>query len=305
MSRPEVDGLNTGYAALLLEQYLDNPAAVPAEWRELFEDATRGAPRDPAGPGEAARQAGAAERNGQELRVAPPAEPAAARSRGGSRAARRRRRGDGARQGLPHARPPRRPPRPARLRAARRPGARAGAADPDAHARAAGAHSRRDAAPVRRGRDARRRAAAAPRDVLRHDRLRDRAHLRPRGARLAAAGDRVRPLPAAASRRGARPPARPPQRGRGDGALPAPRLPRPEAVLDRGPRRDGADARRGDRARRRRRRARGRDRDGASRPPQRARPRRRPPVRGDPARVRGGADDRGRRRRATRAAPAT
>ncbi len=39
MSRPEVDGLNTGYAALLLEQYLDNPAAVPAEWRALFEDA--------------------------------------------------------------------------------------------------------------------------------------------------------------------------------------------------------------------------------------------------------------------------
>src|ERR1700751_4411866 len=37
MGRVDVDGLNTGYAALLLEQYLDNPAAVPAEWRELFE----------------------------------------------------------------------------------------------------------------------------------------------------------------------------------------------------------------------------------------------------------------------------
>src|SRR6201987_3205711 len=37
MGRPDVDGLNTGYAALLLEQYLDNPAAVPEEWRELFE----------------------------------------------------------------------------------------------------------------------------------------------------------------------------------------------------------------------------------------------------------------------------
>jgi 2-oxoglutarate dehydrogenase complex dehydrogenase (E1) component-like enzyme len=34
-----MDGLNTGYAALLLEQYLDNPTAVPAEWRELFESA--------------------------------------------------------------------------------------------------------------------------------------------------------------------------------------------------------------------------------------------------------------------------
>src|SRR5947199_9355589 len=39
MTRPEVDGLNTGYAALLLEQYLDNPSAVPSEWRALFESA--------------------------------------------------------------------------------------------------------------------------------------------------------------------------------------------------------------------------------------------------------------------------
>jgi 2-oxoglutarate dehydrogenase E1 component len=35
----EVDGLNAGYAALVLEQYLDNPSAVPAEWRALFEEA--------------------------------------------------------------------------------------------------------------------------------------------------------------------------------------------------------------------------------------------------------------------------
>src|SRR5579864_2080296 len=34
-----MDGLNTGYAALLLEQYLDNPSAVPPEWRALFESA--------------------------------------------------------------------------------------------------------------------------------------------------------------------------------------------------------------------------------------------------------------------------
>src|SRR3954469_14343839 len=32
-----MDGLNAGYAALLLEQYLENPSAVPAEWRSLFE----------------------------------------------------------------------------------------------------------------------------------------------------------------------------------------------------------------------------------------------------------------------------
>ena len=39
MSRPEVDGLNAGYAALVLEQYLDNPEGVAAEWRALFESA--------------------------------------------------------------------------------------------------------------------------------------------------------------------------------------------------------------------------------------------------------------------------
>src|SRR3989441_7260782 len=33
----EIDGLNSGYAQALLEEYLDNPEAVPAEWRELFE----------------------------------------------------------------------------------------------------------------------------------------------------------------------------------------------------------------------------------------------------------------------------
>src|SRR5437763_6469132 len=38
MSANDVDGLNTGYAQLLLEEYLDNPGRVPAEWRELFEN---------------------------------------------------------------------------------------------------------------------------------------------------------------------------------------------------------------------------------------------------------------------------
>jgi 2-oxoglutarate dehydrogenase E1 component len=33
----DVDGLNSGYAALLLEQFLNDPASVPAEWRSLFE----------------------------------------------------------------------------------------------------------------------------------------------------------------------------------------------------------------------------------------------------------------------------
>ena len=33
----DVDDLNSGYAQLLLEQYLEDPASVPEEWRELFE----------------------------------------------------------------------------------------------------------------------------------------------------------------------------------------------------------------------------------------------------------------------------
>jgi 2-oxoglutarate dehydrogenase E1 component len=37
MPSRDVDGLNAGYAGLLLDEYLENPDAVPAEWRELFE----------------------------------------------------------------------------------------------------------------------------------------------------------------------------------------------------------------------------------------------------------------------------
>ena len=33
MTEHDVDGLNAGYAQLLLEDYLKNPSAVPAEWR--------------------------------------------------------------------------------------------------------------------------------------------------------------------------------------------------------------------------------------------------------------------------------
>ncbi|MEP6909491.1 MAG: 2-oxoglutarate dehydrogenase E1 component [Actinomycetota bacterium] len=42
MSVRDVDGLNVGYAQGLLEQYLENPEAVPAEWRELFESGDAG-----------------------------------------------------------------------------------------------------------------------------------------------------------------------------------------------------------------------------------------------------------------------
>src|SRR4051812_48188259 len=37
MAMHDVDGLNTGYARLLLDEYLENPEAVPPEWRVLFE----------------------------------------------------------------------------------------------------------------------------------------------------------------------------------------------------------------------------------------------------------------------------
>src|ERR1044072_7771344 len=37
MTMHDVDGLNAGYASALLEQYLENPEAVPSEWRALFE----------------------------------------------------------------------------------------------------------------------------------------------------------------------------------------------------------------------------------------------------------------------------
>jgi 2-oxoglutarate dehydrogenase E1 component len=37
MSRPEVDGPNAGFAQAILDDYLENPDAVPAEWRALFE----------------------------------------------------------------------------------------------------------------------------------------------------------------------------------------------------------------------------------------------------------------------------
>ncbi len=37
MTEHDVDALNAGYASALLEEYLENPDSVPAEWRTLFE----------------------------------------------------------------------------------------------------------------------------------------------------------------------------------------------------------------------------------------------------------------------------
>ena len=213
----DVDGVNAGYARLLLDEYLDNPEAVPPEWRALFENGDSAArPRAcPASPGcssGARRQRQRRDGNGRATRRrrarraaaaraprrrrsrprAPRSRPAAAPRR---RAARRRRRRDGARQGAPHARPSRRPARPARLRADRRSGARPAPARAEADARAPGADPDLGPARPRRRRDARRGAAAAQGDLLRLDGLRDGAHRRPRAARLAAQGDRVVALP--------------------------------------------------------------------------------------------------------------
>ena len=177
---------------------------------------------------------------------------------------------DVAAQGAPHARPPGREARPARVRARGRPGARSRDGRPDA--RADGADPGEDPAHLRPGRDARRRAPAPARDLLRHDRLRDRAHRLAPPAHVAAGEDRVRRVPHAADQRRAAHAAAPAHPGRLARALHAQGLPGPEAVLDRGPGHDRPDARRDDPARRRQRRARGRHRHGAPRPAQRPRP---------------------------------
>ena len=69
------------------------------------------------------------------------------------------------------------------------------ALEPDDRRPHAGAHGQdpgQDPAHVRAGRDAGRRAAAPARDLLRHDRLRDRAHRQPPPAHVAAREDRGR-----------------------------------------------------------------------------------------------------------------
>ena len=77
MGRPDVDGLNTGYAALLLEQYLDNPGAVPEEWRDLFESEPEALLRRQPGLARLLERA-AADGDGHTAPVAAPPPPAAA-----------------------------------------------------------------------------------------------------------------------------------------------------------------------------------------------------------------------------------
>ena len=183
------------------------------------------------------------------------------------------------------------------------PGTRPGLPRP--RRRRARAHPGRGARSLRPGRDARRRAAAPARDLRGADRVPDRAPLGPSPAALAARGDRVRRLHAAAAARRAAPHPRPPAARRDVRALPPPRVPRREAVLDRGPRRDGADARRDDHAGRAGRHRGGRARHGAPRAPERARPRAAPQLHVDHGRVRGPARRRRPRGAARSAARAT
>ena len=122
------------------------------------------------------------------------------------------------------------------------PGARAREPQPDPGAD--GPDPGLDPADRRPRRDAARRAAADARRLLRDDRLPDRAPLLPPAARLAARDDRDRHPPQAARQRGEAEPPAPADRGLPVRALPPEGLPRPEGVLDRGPRRDRPDDRR-------------------------------------------------------------
>ena len=145
---------------------------------------------------------------------------------------------------------------------------------------------------VRGGRHAGRRAAELARDLLRADRLRDRAHRLASPAAVAARGDRVGPVPQTAVDRRAEGDAAAADRGRRARAVHAQGVLGPEAVLDRGPGHDRPDARRADRARRRPRRSRGRDRHRPPRPAEHPGPQPRPPLRHDLRGVRGHVDAR-------------
>jgi 2-oxoglutarate dehydrogenase E1 component len=70
----DVDGLNAGFARALLEDYLENPSAVPTEWRELFESGDSDIVATHPGLARLLERAG----NGQTPAAAPVAAPAEA-----------------------------------------------------------------------------------------------------------------------------------------------------------------------------------------------------------------------------------
>ena len=296
----DVDGVNAGYARLLLDEYLDNPEAVPAEWRALFERRRhrRARRRCPASPGCSSAAAAQRRRTTETGTLRRPATAAPAADRSAAARARDRARAAPARSRRQAARAPPRPTTEllggvaaamALVKAHRMHGHLAARLDP------LGSEPVGDPAldPLRlEPKLTPELQARIPASVLRIHVAGDTlAEALPRlqetycgsmayeiehigdheqrvWLRKAIESGRFRgPLAA----RGAAPPLRPPLRDRGHGALPAPRVPRPEAVLARGARRADPDARRVDRARRQRRGARGRDRDGPPRPAQRPR----------------------------------
>ena len=194
----DVDGLNAGYARLLLDEYLENPEAVPASGARSSRAGDSDLVATLPGLARLLGQATNGSGNGARQRARRTELASAGVERAGSGAARRRRRGDGARQGAPHARPSRGAPRSARRRAARRSVARPAPARSAADPGAPGSDPRVSPRHRRRRRDPRGCPPAPAGDLLRDDGLRDRAHRRPRAARLVAPGDRVVALPHAA-----------------------------------------------------------------------------------------------------------
>ena len=200
MSVHDVDGMNVGYARGLFEEYLENPDAVPAEWRAVFESG------DPdllqSLPG-LARLLETLRADGDGVTPLAPAPPA--------------------QEPAPPSEPAPAPPPEAvdqellgavaaaasLIKAHRTHGHLAAHLDPlgsepvgdpapepellvpKLTPRTASAHPGVRPTGGHRGRDAGRRPPAPTRDLLRDDRLRDRAHLRPSGARLVAAGNQV------------------------------------------------------------------------------------------------------------------
>src|SRR4051812_15847193 len=72
----DVDGLNAGFARILLEDYLENPEAVPPEWRALFESGASDVVADHPGLRRLLEHAGAnGDGNGHAV-AAPPAQAA-------------------------------------------------------------------------------------------------------------------------------------------------------------------------------------------------------------------------------------
>jgi 2-oxoglutarate dehydrogenase E1 component len=68
----EIDGLNAGYARLLLDEYLENPESVPPEWRALFERGDAAVIEELPG---LARLVRALQANGDRAATAPPSSP--------------------------------------------------------------------------------------------------------------------------------------------------------------------------------------------------------------------------------------